>query len=98
MANRLLHKEHLKHDTNLAIYAAVLIVAYSAIFLGACSPMHCRLSVAIVGILCIVLSMAAGYFLSLKLGYYMNDAHQALPIMLLGIGVDDMFIICNALD
>ena len=32
------------------------------------------------------------------LGYEQNESHEALPILMLGIGVDDMFVVCNALD
>ena len=28
----------------------------------------------------------------------MSEAHEAMPVLMLGIGVDDMFVICNALD
>ena len=46
----------------------------------------------------IALSVAAGFGISIFAGYDQTVAHRALPILMVGIGVDDMFIICNALD
>ena len=91
-------KAAIDEDTSLAIYAVGLITAYLIIFLGSCSPTHCRISLAIVGVICILLSVGAGFGIGIKLDYLRTEAHEALPILMLGIGVDDMFIICNALD
>ena len=32
------------------------------------------------------------------IGIPMSTVHTILPFMLLGVGVDDMFVVCNALD
>ena len=32
------------------------------------------------------------------MGHERKDAHEVLPVVMLAIGVDDMFVICNALD
>ena len=32
------------------------------------------------------------------LGYYDSDIADTIPFLMLGIGIDDMFVICNALD
>ena len=73
-------------------------MAYLIVFLGSFSSTHCRLSISIVGVGCVLLSVGAGGYLGVKLGYIITVAQAALPILMLGIGVDDMFIICNALD
>ena len=74
------------------------MIIYLVIFLGSCSPIHCRLLVMVSGILCIILSTFAGNYIGFKLGYLMNDTHYAMPFLTLGIGVDDIFVICNAFD
>ena len=56
------------------------------------------MSVAIVGVICILLSVGAGFAIGIELDHIRTEAHEALPVLMLGIGVDDMFIICNALD
>ena len=68
------------------------------VFMGACSPIHCRITISFVGIICIVISVAAGFGICAVFGFEQTIAHQALPILMLGIGVDDMFVVCNALD
>ena len=88
----------LAKDKSLAFMAVALLVVYNMLFLGTCSPIHCRITVALSGMVCILLSIISGYGLGTWLGYEMNEAHEALPILMLGIGVDDMFVICNALD
>lgn len=90
--------EQLDSDKDLAIIAFLILVIYNMSFIGSCSPIHCRFSVAIFGIICIALSIAAGFGICIKLEYKQNEGHEAMPILLLGIGIDDMFIICNALD
>jgi len=31
-------------------------------------------------------------------GFLKTDFSQSIPFLMLGIGIDDMFVICNALD
>jgi len=56
------------------------------------------MSIAILGVVCIVLSVGTGYACGILSGHLQNEATEALPVLMLGIGVDDMFIICNSLD
>ena len=76
----------------------MLIFAYSMIFLGACSPVHCRMTLAFVGIMCIFLSYLAGFGICFINDMEVTNIHNLIPFLLLGIGVDDMFVLCNALD
>ena len=76
----------------------VLIVSYSMLFLGSCSPIHCRLTLALVGIVCIFLSYLAGFGLCFINDLEVTNIHNLIPFLLLGIGVDDMFVLCNAVD
>ena len=87
-----------KTDTNLALYAVIIITTYLVIFLGNFSPIHCRLSIALIGIICIGISVTSSFGLGIQFGYVQTRAQEALPILMLGIGVDDIFIICNSLD
>lgn len=50
------------------------------------------------GIVVIVLSTAVGYGFCLHCGVKFVSLHQVLPFILVGIGVDDMFIIVDAFD
>ena len=50
------------------------------------------------GFVCIALSVLAGADLAVSRGYMESDVHQTMPVLMLGIGVDDMFVMCNAMD
>ena len=51
-----------------------------------------------VGIACVGLSVTSGYGLAFASGNYISRAHAMLPFMVLGIGVDDMYVIVNTID
>ena len=78
--------------------AFLLIFIYSFFVLGACSPIHMRVLSAIMGLSCVGLSLAAGYGISFNAGYKFSDMHGVLPFLILGLGVDDMFVIVNTID
>ena len=88
----------LAEDKSLVFFAIGLIFVYNICFLGSFSPIHCRITLAVLGLVCVMISVAAGFSICLNMGYEMSDAHEAMPVLMLGIGVDDMFVICNALD
>ena len=81
-----------------AIAAVVLIVAYCTLFMGSYSPIHCRLTVALFGIGCVLLSIAAGFGVCYLYEWRSTEMTSIIPVLVLGIGVDDMFVICNAID
>ena len=87
-----------KSDIKTAIYSFFAIVIYCALMLGSCSPIHCRLSATLLGLLCVMLSVQGGAGICYVLDFGAAEVHDTLPILMLGIGVDDMFVICNALD
>ena len=68
------------------------------VVLGSCSPIHCRASATLVGVISVMLSVFAGQGMCYLIGFKFSEVHETLPILMLGIGVDDMFVICNALD
>ena len=82
----------------MANYAAFAIVCYCALVLGSLSPIHCRLTATILGFGCVMLAVQAGFGFCGILDLRLSAVHDSLPILMLGIGVDDMFVICNALD
>ena len=50
------------------------------------------------GLLCVILSCSAGYSVSFAAGLQISRLHNILPFMIVGIGVDDMFVIVNTID
>ena len=85
-------------DANLIGVAIVLMLLYSLLVLGSCSPIHMRFVSAILGLCCIGISTLSGYGLAVYAGQLMSDFHGVLPFLLLGLGVDDMFVIVNSID
>lgn len=80
------------------ISAICLISIYSVLVLGNCSPIHFRAVSSGIGILCVILSTVDGYSLAAACGLKATKIHNILPFMILGIGVDDMFVIVNTID
>lgn len=85
-------------DIDKAVYAAAIILLYCMFMLGSCSPIHCRVATTLLGFVCVLLSVEAATGLCCLLNLKFSEVHDTLPILMLGIGVDDMFVICNALD
>ena len=85
-------------DGILLASALVLIYIYSFFVLGSCSPVHMRILSAIIGLSCVGLSIGAGYGISFLAGYKFSRMHGVLPFLILGLGVDDMFVIVNTVD
>ena len=80
--------------------ALVLILAYAALTLSKWR-MGCvgsRVGVTFAGIISIGMSIASSYGLGAYFGIFFSPLMNVLPFLLLGIGVDDMFVIVNAYD
>ena len=85
-------------ETVLMLTALLFIYIYSIFVLGSCSPIHMRIITAVIGLSCVGLSIGSGYGLAFLSGYRFSDMHTVLPFLILGLGVDDMFVIVNTID
>ena len=47
---------------------------------------------------CVLLSITSGYGIAFALGFKASTINNVVPFMILGIGVDDMFVIVNTID
>ena len=90
--------EDILYDFNLIFGAIFMVAIYTFFTLGNCSPMFCRCLVTICGLTCIIFSYTAGFGFVYLCGGKITNVHQLMPFLLLGIGVDDMFVMCNAID
>jgi len=84
----------------LLINGAFLIMAlYLVLNLGGlCHKINSRVLLAFASLLSVVLGGVAGYGLSMWFQFDYTPVHSVLPFVVLGIGVDDSFVIVNALD
>jgi len=55
-----------------------------------------RWTMSLAALVTVVLSVGAGFGISSALGFFFGPVHSLLPFILLGIGVDDAFVIVNA--
>lgn len=90
--------EDIRADLILINIAILLVAFYTIFMLGTCSGMHCRLVVTLMGLVCVGLAYASGFGLVYLMGGQTAGVHSLMPFLLIGIGVDDMFVICNAVD
>ena len=88
----------LRNDAVLMLIAISLIFVYANLVLGSFSPVHFRSASAMVGLFCVFLAVSSGFAISIWFGYISSPFHNVLPFMLIGIGVDDMFVIVSCID
>ncbi len=72
---------------------AGLLLTYVTLNLGRFNVLEQRVALAGLGICVIGMSVASSYGFCFYVGSYFADVHPIIPFLLLGIGVDDMFII-----
>ena len=90
--------ENMDSDLKYAAIAAAIGVAYCSTFLGSFSPIHCRFILALVGVFLVIVGSLAGFGICLASGWYLTDLSNLIPVLMCAIGIDDMFVICNAVD
>ena len=52
---------------------------------------------ALTGIIVVLFSLGASFGFCFHVGLFFADLHPAIPFLILGIGVDDMFVIAQAI-
>ena len=85
-------------DLFLIQMAIFMVGLYTAINIGGLSPIHCRCCVTTWGLLCVAVCYFAGFSIAFNIGYKQSGVHNLMAFLLIGIGVDDMFVITNAVD
>ena len=74
----------------------ILIFLYACINLGKFNSLQHRIWLTVVGIAAIGMGMVSSYGLCLLLGVMYSSMNAIMPFLMLGIGVDDMFVIVQA--
>jgi len=83
---------------SIFIFGFVLLFFYIMIVLGDMNWIEQRALLSISGMIVIALSLGASHGLAFYLQIPYNDMCPVIPFLLLGIGVDDMFVIVQCLD
>lgn len=76
----------------------MLVAVYSITFMGTCSPIHFRSAAAGIALLCVALSFTSSNGFAFLVGGKSAGIHGLLPFLLIGIGVDDCFVISSCID
>ncbi|EDV28963.1 uncharacterized protein TRIADDRAFT_52362 [Trichoplax adhaerens] len=85
-------------DSVLLSIGYVIILIFVSCALGRLNRLENRNIVAAMGMICIAMAYAAAVGISSLFGLLYGPLHAVLPFLLLGIGVDDMFVIATAWD
>ena len=76
------------------LFAGYLIeFVYVFIMLGKCNFVQQRFYLSFGGILGVIMGLIVSYGLCSMMGFAYSAAHTVMPFLLLGIGIDDMFVI-----
>ncbi|XP_058956472.2 patched domain-containing protein 3 isoform X1 [Pocillopora verrucosa] len=88
--------DSIQGDVQLLSIGYILIIIYVAVMLGRLSRLNIKAWLALLGVICIGLAIGVSFGLASAFGVFYGPVHSTLPFLLLGIGVDDMFVIVQA--
>ncbi|CAM9133803.1 unnamed protein product, partial [Hapterophycus canaliculatus] len=83
-------------DITLITGSYMIILAYTVFNLSSSPFLKSRIILSLGAILTVGLSIAFSIGLAAYLGFFYTPLHTVLPFILLGLGVDDSFVICNS--
>lgn len=89
--------ESASHDLVLLSAGFTFVLIYSIFVMGSCSSLTQKVYLALCGILSIGMAIIFTYGVGFGTGIMFGPIHQITPFMLLGIGVDDMFVMMESL-
>ncbi|XP_014480960.1 PREDICTED: patched domain-containing protein 3-like [Dinoponera quadriceps] len=75
-----------------------LITIYVIVMIGRCNVVQQRIYLSLMGISVVGQALLSSYGLCYYMGFFYGPVHPILPFLLLGIGVDDMFVIMQSLE
>ncbi|KAF2346973.1 Protein patched/dispatched [Trinorchestia longiramus] len=89
-------KESIEGDLGLLIVGYVVVFIYIQIMLGKFNGIETRPFLSLMGIVAVQLSIVVSYGLSSAFGQMFTPVNNILPFLVLGLGIDDMFVIMQA--
>eukprot|EP00170_Pyropia_yezoensis_P004444 contig_18198_g4457 len=85
-------------DVPLFVVGATVLAVYVVTFFGDFHSLRSRAAVGAGALLSVALATVSAYGVASAAGLFYGPVHSLLPLLLLGIGVDDAFIVAQALD
>ena len=87
----------IREDVSLLGMGYVVVFIFVMIMLGKFNSVENRAVLSVVGLASIGLGIVTSYGLCLLCGATYGPMHSILPFLMLGIGIDDMFVIVQSL-
>ena len=84
-------------DIGMLLLGYMIVFIYVLIMLGKCNCVEQKVFLSIGGILGVAMGIIVSYGLCSAFGFFYSAAHTVMPFLLLGIGIDDMFVIVQCL-
>ena len=91
-------EKNLHQDLSILFVVAIIVFVYILCTLGSFSPIFCRGVVAFNGALSILLSTTGGFGILFYSGEKIGSLHGQLPFLIIIVGVEQMYAICDAID
>ena len=85
-------------DIGMLILGYLIVFIYVLLMLGKCDCVEQKVFLSIGGILGVAMGIIVSYGLCSAFGFFYSAAHTVMPFLLLGIGIDDMFVIVQCLN
>ena len=85
-------------DLNTLAAGYVLIFIYVLVNLGKLNSIEQRAWLSVAGIVAVVMGVLTSFGLAAHMGVFYSKMNQILPFLMLGVGIDDMFVIAQAFD
>lgn len=85
-------------DLSYMTIGFMIVYAYVMLMLGKFSCVEQRVYLSIAGISGVVMGIIVSYGFCSAIGLFFGPMHNVLPFLLLGIGIDDMFVIVQSWD
>jgi Niemann-Pick C1 protein len=90
--------EDIQSDLSLFIFGYILVFCFVMLMIGKFNVVETRAFLSIIGIICVGMGIMSTYGLCGALGLPYTNMNSIMPFLLLGIGIDDMFVIIQSFD
>ena len=80
-------------DIFKVVIGFVVMFVYTSLMLGKLNAIHQRLYLTFMGIISVIFGIFVSVGLTGLLGYPYTPVHVLLPFLMIGLGIDDMFVI-----
>ena len=80
------------------VFGYIVVFIFIMVQLGKFNAIQQRAALSTMGIFCVIMGIISGYGLCSACGVMYSSMHSILPFLLLGIGIDDMFVIVQCFD